>query len=263
MDTHINGPRGKASKGAVVSQIICGAKFGDSALVSQEVFRTKGAASGLGFIQTEDVIASLGTGGAGSDKTAPTTRKFPLFLNIWGHQLTAFDGTSPTLALVETNLDGTSPVTIVDLADFLVSSAAPASVTDGVTNSGSATVTSATANFTNDDIGDPISGTGIPAASYIGIVNSSTSVGLSSSATANVPVNATASASSLTFTFSNRIVKFGPFFKVLTTDKVYKLTYTPATGSPTVGEAYFIIETTGPGISLLSTPPLTGPTVQP
>lgn len=36
-------------------------------------------------------------------------------------------------------------------------------------------------------------------------------------------------------------------FKVLTVDKKYKLTYTPATGGPTTGEGYFFIELCGPG----------------
>lgn len=78
------------------------------------------------------------------------------------------------------------------------------SVTDGVTTSGSPTVTSATAGFVPSDVGKPISGTGIPASSYIGVVNSATSIGLSSSATSNVPVNATASAT-VTVTFGNRL----------------------------------------------------------
>ncbi len=264
MDTHIDGPRGRRTKGAIVSQIICGAKFGDSALVAQEVFRTRGAASGLGFIQTTDAIASLGAGGAGSDKSSPTTRKFPLFLRVCGHLLTAFDGTAPLLALTETNLDGSGVVTIADLADFTGVAARPASVTDGASTTSSPTITSATANFTDEDVGDPISGTGIPANSYIGIVNSSTSIGLSSSPTANVPVNFnTTGTTGITLTFGGRLVLFGPFFKVLTVDKIYKLTYTPATGSPTVGEAYFVIEITGPGLSLLSLQALTGPTVQP
>ena len=78
------------------------------------------------------------------------------------------------------------------------------SVTDGVTTSGSPTVTSATAGFVPGDVGRPISGTGIPASSYIGVVNSATSIGLSSSPTSNVPVNATATATGITFTFANR-----------------------------------------------------------
>jgi hypothetical protein len=57
-------------------------------------------------------------------------------------------------------------------------------VTDGVTTSGSATLTSATAAFSNDDIGKPISGTGIPAAATISAVASATSITLSANATA-------------------------------------------------------------------------------
>lgn len=74
------------------------------------------------------------------------------------------------------------------------------SVTDGVTTITSPTVTSATAAFVQDDVGKPISGTNIPANSFVGIVNSATSVGLSSSSFTNTPVNATASGTGITFT---------------------------------------------------------------
>jgi hypothetical protein len=66
-------------------------------------------------------------------------------------------------------------------------------VTDGVTTSGSATITSATAAFSTDDIGKPISGTGIPANTTISAVASATSATLSA--------NATASGTGITFTF--------------------------------------------------------------
>jgi hypothetical protein len=69
---------------------------------------------------------------------------------------------------------------------------APRTVTDGVTTSTSATVTSATANFTTNDIGRTISGAGIPANSTIITINSGTSVVISANATA------TATAVSLT-----------------------------------------------------------------
>lgn len=72
-------------------------------------------------------------------------------------------------------------------------------VADGVTNS-TATVTSATAAFDVDDLFKPVSGAGIPAATYVGVVNSATSIGLSSSNTANVPVVATATAAGVTLT---------------------------------------------------------------
>lgn len=57
-------------------------------------------------------------------------------------------------------------------------------VTDGATTNGSPNVTSATANFTATDQGSPISGTGIPAASTILTVTSSTQVVISANATA-------------------------------------------------------------------------------
>lgn len=66
-------------------------------------------------------------------------------------------------------------------------------VTDGVTTNASTTVTSATAAFSRDDVGKPISGTGIPAATTIASVESTTSATLSAAATAT--------ATGLTFTF--------------------------------------------------------------
>lgn len=79
------------------------------------------------------------------------------------------------------------------------------SVTDGATTSGSPTVTSATANFaTGIDVGQPISGIGIPAGAYVGIVNSPSSIGLSSSSTSNTPVNATVTGTNVTLIMANR-----------------------------------------------------------
>jgi hypothetical protein len=65
-------------------------------------------------------------------------------------------------------------------------------VTDGVTTSGSADITSATALFNASDVGNPISGTGIPAAATILSVQSATAATLSA--------NATASGTGVTFT---------------------------------------------------------------
>lgn len=73
-------------------------------------------------------------------------------------------------------------------------------VADGVTTNASPTVTSATAVFDETDLFTPISGTGIPANTYIGVVTSATQVGLSSSNTVNTPVNATATGTSIAFT---------------------------------------------------------------
>ncbi len=66
---------------------------------------------------------------------------------------------------------------------------------DGDTTNGDATVTSATGAFGPDDLFKPISGAGIPAASYVGQINSSTSIELSSSNVVHTSVNATATAS--------------------------------------------------------------------
>src|ERR1017187_418609 len=60
-----------------------------------------------------------------------------------------------------------------------------------------ATATSATDAFTTADVGKQIIATGIPANTYIGIINSGTSIGLSSSRFSNVPVNATATTTGL------------------------------------------------------------------
>lgn len=80
-------------------------------------------------------------------------------------------------------------------------------VTDGVTTNGSPVVTSTQLILTAADVFQPISGTNIPANSFVGIINdisSPASLGLSSSNTANVPVNATGSGTGITFTFPNR-----------------------------------------------------------
>jgi hypothetical protein len=65
-------------------------------------------------------------------------------------------------------------------------------VTDGVTTSSSAAITSATAAFSTDDVGKPISGTNIPASTTILSVQSATAATLSA--------NATGSGTSITFT---------------------------------------------------------------
>jgi len=58
-------------------------------------------------------------------------------------------------------------------------------VTDGVTTNASATLTSATAAFTSQDVGNPITGTNIQAATTISSVSNSTTVTLSKTATAS------------------------------------------------------------------------------
>lgn len=65
-------------------------------------------------------------------------------------------------------------------------------VTDGVTTSGSAAISSSTAAFSTDDVGKPISGTGIPSGATIATVTSATAATLSA--------NATATGTSITFT---------------------------------------------------------------
>jgi hypothetical protein len=65
-------------------------------------------------------------------------------------------------------------------------------VTDGVTTSGSAAITSASASFNASDIGNPISGTGIPSGTTILSVQSATAATLSA--------NASATGTSISFT---------------------------------------------------------------
>ena len=84
---------------------------------------------------------------------------------------------------------GTYINSVTDASDVVLSQAAtitrPFAVIDGVTTSGSATVTSATANFsTACDADKFISGAGIPAGAYIKTVTNATTVTLSAKATA-------------------------------------------------------------------------------
>ena len=77
-------------------------------------------------------------------------------------------------------------------------------ITSATTNRGSPTVTASGGAFSATDIGNMISGTGIPSNSFIGVINSPTSVGLSSSPVAYVPVNATATATNVPLTIAQR-----------------------------------------------------------
>ncbi len=98
-----------------------------------------------------------------------------------------------------------------DFSHTMYSSAANRVVTDGVLN-GTATVTSATANFTSADLGRFLAGTGIPAGSYIMAVISPTNVTISNSATQ------TATGVALTVNvplFAVNNLGFAPWFQVL------------------------------------------------
>jgi hypothetical protein len=83
---------------------------------------------------------------------------------------------------------------------------------DGVTTAGSPIVTSATANFIAADKLQYISGPGIPAYSYIGVVNSPTSISLSSDPASNVPVNALSSNTGASLTVISNANVGGPNF---------------------------------------------------
>jgi hypothetical protein len=99
--------------------------------------------------------------------------------------------------------------------------------TDGVTNS-TTTLTSATAGFTAADVGNGISGSGIPSSTTIAAVASSTSITLSAAATA------TATGVSISITGRGPVVYQAA---AASTQKVYNaadnltLTLTPASGT--------------------------------
>jgi len=78
---------------------------------------------------------------------------------------------------------GINPYPLVSIA-----ARAAVQVTDGVTTSGSPTVTSAGAVFVAGDLGRPLAGAGIPANSYIARINSVTSVDLTQNATVTATV---------------------------------------------------------------------------
>lgn len=175
METRMQGNRGRNTFGDILSAIGCGAKLGDAALVAVEIFRTDGAGSGTGFMQTQPtypggVQALPGTGGA-----AATPKKFPLLVQFYGYLIAGFNGTAPVFTLTETNLDDSGSVVIANIASFSANAAAG----------------------------------------------------------------------------------FVSIFKVLTVDKKYKLTYTPATGGPTTGEGYFFIKLGGPGVMQQTIPAVT------
>lgn len=63
-------------------------------------------------------------------------------------------------------------------------------LTDAVTSSSDATVTSTTGAFTSADVGLPITGTGIPAGTRIASINTTTSIELTANATASGTITA-------------------------------------------------------------------------
>lgn len=72
---------------------------------------------------------------------------------------------------------------VIDIRTAAGKTNAPQTVADGVTNSDTSLV-SATANFSDNDIGVAVTGAGIPANTYIQYVNSATTVTLSAATTA-------------------------------------------------------------------------------
>lgn len=162
---------------------------GTSVLTSAHVFVGNGsnvatdvALSGDASITNAGVLSVVGLRGVALAVGAPTAGQ------SYVHNGTNFALTSAAGRTVVAKVSG---YTAVD-KDVVLADASSRGASDGVTN-GTATVTSATAAFVAGDVGKPITGTNIPANTYIGIVNSGTSIGLSSSPTSNVPVSATGS----------------------------------------------------------------------
>ncbi len=77
-------------------------------------------------------------------------------------------------------------------------------IANASTVNGSPTVAASAGAFNALDIGAVIMGAGIPANCFIGVINSTTSIGLSSSPVAYVPVNATATANNVTLTTAQK-----------------------------------------------------------
>ncbi len=121
-------------------------------------------------------------------------------------------------------------------------------VTDGVTVSGSPNITSSTANFTTSDIGQPISGAGIPAGTNILSVTSATAAVMSN--------NATASASSVTLTLPvtvNSSTSLSVTTPPATTVTSYYVIVTTPNGSSTGGPS-FTYQPVIPTVSSVSIP---------
>lgn len=128
---------------------------------------------------------------------------------------------------------------------------------DLVLNS-TATVTSATANFTTADVGKRITGPGIPDNTYIGVRNNATSIGLSSDPAINTPVAATATASGVTGTIYGRtspaasgknaltVSSTGPYLA----DNSFVVHFSPMAGKALVnvnaGELHIYVQMTNP-----------------
>ncbi len=133
---------------------------------------------------------------------ATTTTRLALSKPASTDLVSAFQGTvSTSFNTIDANFafnvaTKVGPYTAV-AGDFIKADVSGRTVTDGVTNS-TAVVTSATASFVAGDVGRLITGTNIPALSYIGVVTNGTTIGLSSSPTTNTPVNATGSGSGIT-----------------------------------------------------------------
>ena len=109
------------------------------------------------------------------------------------------------------------------------------SVTDGVTTSGDATVTSATAAFTANDVGVPITGTGIPANTTILSVTNATTIELSA--------NASAAGSGVTLTIGSAYVT--PTYATAAT--LYSSTPNPSLANVVLGGSMTVPTTTALG----------------
>ena len=122
-----------------------------------------------------------GSGSCGSSSTSGTG------FVVWADGTRTAFAYSTTGAAAAVALQGqvTSSVVLQPLPGQGITVQVPRTVTDGVTTANSPVVTSATANFSQTDVGAAISGAGIPANATIASVQSASSATLSASATAS------------------------------------------------------------------------------
>lgn len=131
-------------------------------------------------------------------QSVPT--RFPQPLHAYG-QLRVFDPAGLGLRSVAGTGDQghlAASKSVNPYPEVQLASTASQQVTDGVTTSGSAVVTSATANWTEQHVGTPISGTGIPSGTLIESRQSATQVTLTK--------NATATGTGITFNYLSTVI---------------------------------------------------------
>ena len=158
-------------------------------MISKATFTTKGdllAGTGAGAVSRISIGTDSQVLKADSTQTAGVKwKQAPSVINVkdYGAVADCRQFTDAAITSGSTNLtSATAAFTNADVGKSVaVGNAGGRTVTDGVTN-GTILLTSATANFSSDDVGAPISGGSIPTNTTIAKVNSATSVNLSSAA---------------------------------------------------------------------------------